>query len=93
MIETYKNKKIKEFYEAGKLKNFPSSIVKRALIKLTKLNAAQKLEDLKDPKSNRLHELKDDLAGFYSISIDMQYRIIFKFKNGNAYEVDILDYH
>ena len=57
------------------------------------LRRAKTLEDLKVPPSNRLEALKGDLEGFYSIRINDQYRIIFRFENGDAYDVAIVNYH
>lgn len=61
--------------------------------RLDYLDSAVNLEDLRIPPSNRLHQLKDNLKGFCSISINMKWRIIFVWKDGNAYEVKITDYH
>ena len=66
---------------------------KAALRKLDYLNGAMVLDDLKVPPANRLERLKGDLQSFYSIRINKQYRIIFKFDNGDAYDVKIIDYH
>ncbi len=57
------------------------------------LRRAKDLNDLKIPPSNRLEALKGDLEGFYSIRINDQYRIMFRFENGDAYDVAIIDYH
>ncbi len=57
------------------------------------LRRAKDLNDLKIPPSNRLEALKGDSEGFYSIRINDQYRIIFRFENGDAYDVAIVDYH
>ncbi len=57
------------------------------------IKRAKTLEDLKVPSSNRLETLEGDLKGFYSIRINDQYRIIFRFKDGDAYDVAIVDYH
>lgn len=61
--------------------------------KLAYLNAAVSLPDLQIPPSNRLHQLQGKLKNYYSISINMQWRIIFLWKDGNAFEVEIIDYH
>jgi len=61
--------------------------------KLDMLDAARDLTDLKAPPSNHLEKLKGQLAGFWSIRVNQQYRVIFRFANGNADEVRILDYH
>jgi len=64
-----------------------------ALRKLDMLNAARDLMDLTAAQSNRLEKLKGDLAGHWSIRVNEQYRVIFRFSNGNAEEVRIVDYH
>jgi len=60
---------------------------------LRMLDAAIKIEDLRVPPGNRLHKLEGDRTGQHSISINMQYRICFKWSDGNAQEVEIVDYH
>ena len=57
------------------------------------MNAAHSLIDLKSPPANRLEALKGYLKGKYSIRINDQYRLVFEFRDGNAYEVEIIDYH
>jgi len=61
--------------------------------KLDLLNACTSVEDLRIPPANRLEKLKGNLAGFYSIRVNRQYRIVFKFANGNCEEVRCTDYH
>jgi len=65
----------------------------RARVKLAMIDAAETLEDLKHPPGNRLHELKDDRSGQPSISINKQWRICFVWKDGQAHDVEIIDYH
>jgi len=72
---------------------FPRDIHQRAYDKLRMLNNAATLEDLKIPPSNQLEKLKGDRAGHYSIRINKQWRICFKWVDGNAYVVEIVDYH
>lgn len=93
MIKSFKSKNCQELYIEGKSKFYPYELHTRALRKLDILDASNTLEDLKSPPSNRLHSLEDDLKGFYSISINMKWRVIFKFENGEATDVDIVDYH
>lgn len=57
------------------------------------LNNAANLQDLRVPPSNHLEKLSGNLNGFYSIRVNIQWRIIFKWEGGNAYEVKIIDYH
>jgi proteic killer suppression protein len=93
MIKSFSDKVSENFYVTGKSRKIPSSIHKVALRKLDYLNSAFELEDLKVPPANRLEKLSGDLKEFYSIRINKQYRVIFKFENNNAYEVKITDYH
>jgi proteic killer suppression protein len=64
-----------------------------ALRKLDMLNAAADLNDLNTPPGNRLEALKGDLKGFHSIRVNMQWRIIFKWRGGGAHDVSLIDYH
>jgi len=93
MIKSFSDKESENFYVTGKSRKIPSTIHKVALRKLDYLNSAFELNDLKVPPANRLEKLLGDLKEFYSIRINKQYRIIFKFENNNAYEVKITDYH
>jgi len=80
-------------YETGKSKRLPPAIWKRALRKLEYLDLATTLNDLKVPSSNRLHELERERKGQFSISINDQWRICFRFIDGYVYDVEITDYH
>ena len=82
-----------EVYIKGKSKRISPDIIKRAIRRLEYIDLATCLEDLKVPPSNRLHALKGDRKGQYAISINDQWRICFKFADGDAYEVQITDYH
>jgi toxin HigB-1 len=93
MIKTFASKAGYEFFLTGKSKHLPADIVRRALRKLEYVHLVTNIDDLKVPPGNRLHELKDDRAGFYSISINDKWRICFRFIEGNAYDVEIVDYH
>lgn len=93
MIRSFKDKQTQAFFENGKSKVLPSEIQKRALLKLDALNASVNLNDLKAPPSNHLERLVGDRAGFYSIRINKKYRIVFDFRDSNAYEVSVEDYH
>lgn len=93
MIKSFSDKETEQFYVTGKSKKIPSTIHKTALRKLDYLNSAFVLDDLKIPPSNRLEKLSGNLEGYYSIRINKQYRVVFKFEENNAYEVSITDYH
>lgn len=74
-------------------KKFPNAIQNRALRKLRQLDASQSLDDLKNPPGNRLEKLKGDRKGQYSLRINEQWRICFEWRGGNAYQLEIIDYH
>ncbi len=93
MIKSFKNKESETFYITGKSKKLPLNIQKVALRKLDYLNGANTLDDLKVPPANRLEKLQGDLKKYYSIRINKQFRVIFKFEDSNAYDVSIVDYH
>lgn len=93
MIKTFADKHTETVYLTGRSRRLPPDIIQRALRRLEFLDYATTLDDLKVPPSNRLHALKDDRAGQYSISINDQWRICFAFMDGDAYDVEITDYH
>lgn len=93
MIKTFADRLTKELYETGKARRFPSDVSKRAARKLEYVDLAAVLDDLKSPPGNRLHALDGERKGQYSISINDQWRICFRFEHGNAYDVEVCDYH
>jgi len=93
VIKTFADRRTLELYATGKSKRFPSDIAKRAARKLEYLDLAVQLDDLKVPPGNRLHALEGDRKGQYSISVNDQWRICFRFLDGDTYDVEICDYH
>jgi toxin HigB-1 len=93
VIKTFADRRTQELYATGKAKRFPSDVAKRAARKLEYLDLATSLEDLKVPRGNRLHALTGDRKGQYSISVNDQWLICFRFVDGDAYDVEICDYH
>jgi len=93
LILSFGDKETRELFKSGRSKKFPPDIWRRALRKLEMIDKAESLEDLRVPPGNRLEMLKGDRARYYSIRINDQWRITFKFRNGNATEVKIEDYH
>ena len=93
MIKTFADKRTQELYVTGKARRLPPEIVIRAVRKLEQIDAATTLGDLSVPPSNRLHGLEGDRAGQYSISINDKWRICFTFDAGDAFDVEICDYH
>jgi proteic killer suppression protein len=93
VIKSFGNKRTQELFVTGKARGLPQDITRRALRKLEQVSAATVLSDLKVPPSNRLHALERDRDGQYSISVNDQWRICFLFEYGDAYDVEICDYH
>ncbi len=93
MIKTFADRRTRELYESGKSKHFPPGIWERAVRKLEYLDLVTSVTELSVLPSNRLHKLERDRAGQYSISINDQWRVCFRFENGDAYDVEIADYH
>jgi proteic killer suppression protein len=93
MIKTFADKHTEDFWVTGKLRRLPPDIARRALRKLTALDAAPQLESLRVPPGNRLHALEGGRTGQHSISVNDQWRICFRFEDGDAYDVEICDYH
>ena len=93
VIKTFADRYTQELYETAKSKRFPSEIWTRAVRRLEYLDLATRLDDMKIPPSNRLHKLERDRVGQYSISVNDQWRICFRFLDGDAYDVELTDYH
>jgi len=93
MIKTFADRETQVLYITGQSKRFPPDVGKRAARKLEYVNLATRLEDLRVPPGNRLHGLAGGRKGQYSISISDQWRICFKFVDGDVYDVEICDYH
>ena len=93
MLTSYGNKNTQKIWEGERIKGLPTEVQEIARRKLRMLNNSQNLTDLMIPPSNRLEKLKGTLKNFYSIRVNDQWRIIFKWNNGNADEVELIDYH
>jgi proteic killer suppression protein len=92
MIRSFGDERTASLFRDERVPRF-AGIAHAAKRKLEALNAAGRLEDLTIPPSNRLEKLKGDLKEFYSIRINDQWRVIFKWINGEPHEVRIVDYH
>lgn len=93
MIISFGNKDTERIWNGEWVKKIPNEVQQIGRRKLRMLNNSQNLNDLMVPPSNRLEKLSGNLKLFYSIRINDQWRIIFKWNNGNAAEVEIMDYH
>ena len=93
MIVSFGNKITERIWHGERIPNMPDEIQHIGRRKLRMLNSSQNINDLRIPPSNRLKVLKGNKKDFYSIRINNQWRIIFIWKNNNAYNVEITDYH
>jgi len=93
MIQTFASPETERFFTTGKTRRLPPKLLKRAAMRLIQLNAAARIEDLRLPPSNRLEALAHDRAGQWSIRINDQWRVCFRFEHGDAYDAEIVDYH
>jgi proteic killer suppression protein len=93
MIRSFKCKDTECVWQGQSGRKFPGNIQDRALRKLRQLDASATLDDLRNPPGNRLETLKGNRAGQLSIRINDQWRICFRWANGDASDVEIVDYH
>lgn len=93
MIRSFADRQTEQFWVTGTLGRLPPDIERRALRKLSAIDATDQLESLRVPPGNRLHALEGDRAGQHSISVNDQWRVYFRFEDGDAFDVEICDYH
>jgi toxin HigB-1 len=93
MIVSFRDKETERLWQSGKNRRLPADLQRRAFKKLAILNAAVTLDNLKVPPGNQLEALRGNRAGQYSIRVSNQYRVCFVWRGGNAFEVEIVDYH
>jgi proteic killer suppression protein len=93
MIKSFGSKETEKIWIGERSKKLPLEAQKIGRRKLRMINNSFDIEDLRIPPANHLEKLSGDLKGFYSIRINRQWRVIFRWKDGNAHEVEILDYH
>lgn len=93
MIQSFACADTERIFHRERSKRFPPSIHRVALRKLRMLHRAQTLQDMKVPPGDRLESLKGDRKGQYSIRVNNQFRVCFTWRSGDAFEVEIVDYH
>jgi proteic killer suppression protein len=92
MIESFKHKGLKKFFEKGDSSKIHQAHTRRLQLILTLLHGATDIRDMNFPGSN-LHKLSGDKKDFWAVSVSGNWRVIFRFEDGDAYDVDYLDYH
>ena len=93
MIRSFRDRETEKIFRRERSRKLPPSIHQVALRKLRMLNNAARLDDLRVPPANRLEKLSGDRIGQYSIRINEQWRICFEWREPDAYQVEIIDYH
>jgi proteic killer suppression protein len=92
MIETFRSKELRRFYQDGDMSRLPPEMVGRIRLILSALDAARSIQDMDQP-TFRLHPLKGRLKGWWAVTVRANWRVIFRLANGSAFDVDFLDYH
>ena len=92
MIASFRHKGLKRLYHKDDRSRLPADLADRISIILADLDSATRAEDMNRPNF-RLHPLKGELKGFHAVTVSANWRIVFRFKDGNAHDVDFLDYH
>ncbi|MBR0868356.1 proteic killer suppression protein [Bradyrhizobium diazoefficiens] len=92
-IRSFKDANTKAVFDGNCPRGFPTTIVRVARRKVRMVDAAKELFDLKAPPNNKLHELEKDRKGQHAIWINKQFRVCFVWRDGEAYDVEIVDYH
>jgi proteic killer suppression protein len=93
MIKTFADRRTRDLFLTGHAKRFPADLLSRAVRKLEYVDLAASIDDLEVPPGNRLHALKEDRKGQHAIAINDQWRVCFRFADGDAYDVEVCDYH
>lgn len=93
MIKSFADKETESLFATGRTRRLPQDIHRRAMMRLYQLDAASSIETLRYPPSNRLETLRGDRAGQWIVRINDQWRVCFRFENGDAFDVEIVDYH
>jgi proteic killer suppression protein len=93
MIKSFRNRETERIFNREQVKSFSPTLHKQAWRKLALIDAAEKLDDLRVPPGNRLEKLYGNREAQYSIRVNDQYRVCFRWIDGDAYDVEITDYH
>jgi toxin HigB-1 len=93
MIASFRDRETERLWQLGRSRRLPADLQRRAFKKLAILNAAVTLDNLKLPPGNQLEALRGNRAGQHSIRVNDQYRVCFVWRDGNAFQAEIVDYH
>lgn len=93
MIRSFGDRDTEQLFERKRTRRFGSDVERIARRKLLMIDAAEKLSDLRVPPGNRLERLRGDRRGQHSIRVNVQWRVCFRWRSGDAFDVEIVDYH
>jgi toxin HigB-1 len=93
VIRSFRDRDTDRLFRRERVRRFPADLLRIMLRKLVVLDAAEVLADLRVPPGNRLEKLRGERTGQYSIRVNDQWRICFRWSDGNAHDVEIVDYH
>ena len=93
MIKSFKDKGLENCYLFNNCGKIKKDLQRRVLMKLEWIDAATCIDDLKNPPGNKLHDLKGEYLGFSTISVNSVWRLIFRFVDGDAHDVQLVQYH
>lgn len=93
MIGGFKDKRLEALWDLKAAKGLPADVSRVTRRKLILIEAARSINDLRTPPGNRLEQLKDDRAGQYSLRVNDQWRICFTWRDGRAFDLELVDYH
>ena len=93
MIRSVADAETEQFFTTSRTRRLPQDVLKRRTMRLKQLSATSRIEDLRMPPLNRLEALKGNRAGQHSIRVNDQSRVCFRFESGDAFDVEIVDYH
>lgn len=93
MIKSFRDHRTRDLFVLGMAPGVPADLAWRAVKRLRRVDRARAVGELRTPPGHRLHLLKGDRAGQYTIAVNRQWRICFRFEGGHAYDVEFCDYH
>lgn len=93
MIRNFADRETERLFATGASRRLPPDVQFRALSQINRLHSVSAVEDLRSPPSNHLEALKGDRAGQWSIRINQKWRLCFRFEGGDAFDVEVVDYH
>lgn len=93
MIRSFADKETESLFRTGKSRKLPPDILRRAVLRLNQLEHATDIHELRFPPANRLEALHGDRSGQWSIRVNSQWRVCFRFVDGDVFDVHITDYH